>query len=97
MSLNTMAICAKFEFTLSSRKLKFILEKGTGHAWEQNNIHKLYFSPQQTNKNPHALIMESFSPDILAGLRKRTCNSNDQAILIGGRTSLLCTQKLQPI
>lgn len=92
-----MAICAKFEFRLSSRRLKFILEKGAGNAWEQNNIHKLYVSAQQTSKTPHALIMENFSPDILAGVRKRTCNSNDRAILIGGRTSRLCTQKLQPI
>lgn len=50
--LNTMAICAKFEFKLSSIRLKFILEKGTGHAWEQNNINKLYFSPTQTSKKP---------------------------------------------
>lgn len=97
MCLNTMAICAEFEFSLSSRRLKFILEKGTGLAWEQNNIHKLYSSPQQTSRNSHALIMENFSPDILAGVRKRTCNTNDQAILIGGRTSCLCTQKLQPV
>lgn len=80
-----MAICVKFESRLRSKMLKFILEKGTGSSQEQN-VHKLYFSPQNQTKNPQTLIMENFSPGILAGVIKRTCNSDEQAVLIGDRS-----------
>lgn len=50
--------------------LKVFPEKWTESSEEENDIHPLFFSPENQTNTIKTLVMENFSPDILARIIK---------------------------